>query len=470
MARIEKASFESLVTHVRDTLQKYGMLTSDVRVLLAVSGGPDSMCLLHVFCHLGIPFEVAHFDHQTRDGESAADAKFVQGECEKLNLVFHLGTAAVAEFARQEGLSFEEGARRLRYTFLVNTCWARGCNAIATGHHADDQAETVLMRLLRGTSPEGLCGIPPTNQKDGIRVIRPLIECTRNEIMAALQERNIPYRLDKTNAATCYIRNRIRHELLPLLRSQYNPRIDEALRRYAEIHREENEYLGQAARDRLKACLDSKNRLCREELARLPVALQRRVILLWAYSVGLRPSFERIEAARRSIVEGAAGTQCDLGSNGAVNVSKYKAEFLLRGEVPDSRGQGKEPVFLQIPGETRAFGRVFCVRVLEKPPTQEVAAYCNSHRQVFDADRFQAPVIIRKRRPGDVFIPLGMSGRKNLKKYLSELGIPPTERREQLLLVAGEEVAWVIGHMPAAPFSVTERTRRFVEVSVREDA
>ncbi|HOJ32655.1 MAG TPA: tRNA lysidine(34) synthetase TilS [Candidatus Hydrogenedentes bacterium] len=469
MARIEKASFESLVTRVRDTLQKYGMLTSDVRVLLAVSGGPDSMCLLHVFCHLGIPFEVAHFDHQTREGESAADAEFVREECQKLNVVFHLGTAVVAEFARQEGLSFEEGARQLRYTFLVNTCRATGCNAIATGHHADDQAETVLMRLLRGTSPEGLCGIPPTSEKSGVIVIRPLIECTRDEIMAALQERNIPYRLDKTNAATCYIRNRIRHELLPLLRARYNPRIDEALRRYAEIHREENEYLDEAARDRLKACLDSQNRLCREELARSPVALQRRAILLWAYSVGLRPSFERIEAVRRSIVEGVAGSQCDFGANVSVGISKYKAEFLFQEEVPDLRGKEGEHVLLQVPGETRAFGKVFCVRVMEKPPGKDMATYCNSFRQVFDADRLPAPVIIRKKRSGDVFIPLGMSGRKSLKKYLSELGIPPTERREQLLLVAGEEVAWVIGHMPAAPFSVTERTRRFIEVNVRED-
>lgn len=470
MADIEMHRFDALVTRVRETLQNYGMLPAGARVLLAVSGGPDSMGLLHVFCHLGIPLEVAHFDHQTRDGESAADAAFVQAECQKLNVVFHSGTAAVAEVARQEGLSFEECARRLRYGFLADTCRAAGCSAIATGHHADDQAETVLMRLLRGTSPAGLCGIPPIGENGGIRVIRPLIECARHEILAALEERNIPYRLDKTNEETCYVRNRIRHELLPLLRSQYNPGIDEALRRYARIHREESEYIDRAARDLLKACLDSKNRLCRKELAQSHIAVQRRAILLWAYSVGLRPSFERIEAARVLILEGAAGSQCDLGANGAVVVSKYKAEFLFREDMPDPRGGEEEQVFLQIPGETRAFGRVFCVRVLEQLPDRHLASYCNSFRQVFDADRLHSPVMVRKKQCGDVFIPLGMRGRKSLKKYLSESGVPTTERRDQLVLVSGREVAWVIGHMPAAPFSVTDQTRRFVEVSVREDA
>ncbi len=461
--------FEKLCNKVRDSVQKHEMLPKNEKVVAAVSGGPDSMCLLHVLLALDQPVEVAHFDHQTREGESTKDALFVQELCHKLGIPCHIETANVAEEKKRTGLSFEESARELRYDFLFRVSRKIGAKIIATGHHADDLVETLLMRLLRGTSPHGIIGIPPVTLRNEIRIIRPLIECRNAEILAALKEKSIPYRLDYTNQQLLYTRNRIRNELLPLLREKYNPEVDAALIRYAELCRTENDFISELAAKAFGDTVDEKGYLDRRKFLVLHPALQRRIILLWTRKSAASPPFEIVERIREALQLGDSGQQWDVGEKITMVLSRYKAHLREHGKENSDRANGENTVLLPIPGEALIQGKRFCARTLPDLPDIPPADYCTSTRQIFDADRVQSPLEIRPRKPGDAFVPHGMQGHKKLKKYLSEKDVPRHKRQHQLVVASGGEIIWVVGHACSATCSVTTQTQRVLEIEVIEE-
>lgn len=459
-----KKKAAELLDRVRDTLHRYDMLEAGERCLAAVSGGPDSMCLAQALHDLRIPFEIAHFDHGTRAGESAQDAAFVREAAARYGVPCYDTRRDMPREAGQSPDSFEEVARRARYAFLLETASARGCQALATGHHADDQAETVLLRLLRGTSPGGLGAIPPVRQCDGVRIIRPLLDCTRDEILAYLEARNVPYREDRTNADTRHPRNRVRHELLPLLTRDYNPRVRDALRRVAEIQHDEDDFLEGLAADLAEACRTGEHVIDRGAFALMHPALQRRVVALLGWEFGIECPADRIEAIRRHLLEGATGKACDLGEGILLRNGRGVTEIIeepLRTE--------KTAVTLAVPGDTVAFGRRYTVSELRTPPAGELAGYCTPTRQVFDADALGTGLRVRFRRPGDRFKPLGLGGTKKLKDYFIGLGLTERERARQPLLIANGEIVWVVGHATGQSAAVTPSTRHYMEVRV-EDA
>jgi tRNA(Ile)-lysidine synthase len=457
----EKAA--RLLDRVRDTLDRYPMLDAGERCLLAVSGGPDSMCLVEVFRELGLPFELAHLDHGTRGGESAEDAAFLRDRARALGVPLHEERRDVPREAGDSPDSFEEVARRVRYRFLLDTASARGLAVVATGHHGDDQAETVLMRLLRGASPGGLGGIPPVREHQGVRIIRPLLECFREDILAFLDVRGVPYRLDRTNADLRHPRNRIRHELLPRLMGDYNPRVREALVRLAEAQRDEDDFLDAHVEDAFQACRRGENRIERESFRRLHPALQRRVIALLGWELGIECPYQRIETIRRHIAEGPTGKACDMGEGVLLRNGRDMAEVMK--EAVESE---QSVVTLEVPGETEAFGRRYRVRELPERPSKALAAYCTPSRQVFDAEVLGGNLAVRFRRPGDRFTPLGLGGTKKLKDYFIDLGLTATQRARQPLLVANGTIVWVVGHAVSQAAAVTPTTRRFVEVQVTD--
>ena len=309
-----KKKAAELLDRVRDTLHRHDMLEAGERCLAAVSGGPDSMCLAQALHDLRIPFEIAHFDHGTRAGESAQDAAFVREAAARYGVPCYDTRRDMPREAGQSPDSFEEVARRARYAFLLETASARGCQALATGHHADDQAETVLLRLLRGTSPGGLGAIPPVRQCDGVRIIRPLLDCTRDEILAYLEARNVPYREDRTNADTRHPRNRVRHELLPLLTRDYNPRVRDALRRVAEIQHDEDDFLEGLAADLAEAIVLDDLQWCDgPSLDLLDASLRALREMPWMVVAMLRP-----EAKGRQGVFGGQFTGATVGHPGRV--------------------------------------------------------------------------------------------------------------------------------------------------------
>jgi tRNA(Ile)-lysidine synthase len=452
-----------IVECVKNTIERHGMIGPGERVLVAVSGGPDSMTLLHILRELGHVVEVAHLDHQTRDGESAADAAFVQGQAAQMDLPCHQKTRPVAEEAAQSSLSFEEYARDVRYEFLFHTACARGCAVLATGHHANDQVETVLIRFLRGTTARGLAGIPPVGDREGVRLVRPLLDCTREEIEAYLAERGIETRCDHTNADPRYLRNRIRAELLPQLARDYNPQVDGAVLRMSEVLRDENDLLDTLARALAERCLQDDGTVLRQAFAAAHPALQRRAVLFVAWHHGVDCPFDRVEAARDFICSAPSGTCFDLGGGVMLRNSRDVTEVV---QEPAEDGDAEMPV--AVPGAVTAFGKQITVRELAARPAEDLAAYCSSTRQVFDADALGARITVRLRRAGDRFTPLGMTGSKKLKDYFIDLGMPASQRARQVLVMAEERIVWVVGHAIGAQAAVTDRTTRFLEIEVHD--
>lgn len=458
----ESAMADTCVKHVQAALRDFAMLSEGDRVLTAVSGGPDSVCLLHILCALKFPVEAAHFDHQTRGGESAADAAFVRALADKIGIPFHIESRPIAEEC--EGLedSFEQHARRARYEFLVRTAKARGCAAIATGHHADDLAETVLMRVLRGTTASGLAGIPPVRVADGVRIVRPLINCTREEILVYLSAHDLSYRIDRTNEDTRYVRNKVRHELLPYLTQEYNPQIRAALIRLSESVRCENDFLNAAAETAFEEC-GSAEGMDRLSFAKFHPALQRRVILILAWRHGVDCPFERVRDAVEFVAAAPTGARFDLGEGLQLVNGRAHTQVVREPPPPD-----RDEVVLALPGVTGAFGRIFKTGYLDRLPDQRLAAYCSPSRQVFDVDALGEHVTVRRRRPGDRFVPYGMSGTRKLQDYFVDLGVPVWERDEQLLVLGDDRIAWIPGHAVSAHAAVTADTRRILEIEVTD--
>ena len=437
------------------------MARDGARLLAAVSGGADSICLLHVLIELGFQLEVAHFDHQTRNGESGRDAEFVGEVAARLGLPFHLESRPIEQESRHSGKSFEEYARTARYEFLTRVAASRNCEAVATGHHADDNAETILMRLIRGSTPAGAAGIPAVGAWGGVSVIRPLLGLTRDEAMAYLAERGLQYREDSTNADVRYARNRVRHELLPLLAERYNPRVREALLRFAEAQRADSQLLDEIAGAAFECCLSEDGAIEREEFRNEAEAIRRRIVARLGRRLEVSDlPFDRVVAAAQFIADGATGEMFDLGSGVQLqNARRHtKVRVTLEAEAAETP--------LAVPGVTAALGRVFRARMLDKRPAAELAAYCTPRRQVFDADAAGADLSVRRRRPGDSFTPLGMSGTKKLQDYFVDAGIPAFERDAQILLTGGGKILWIVGGAIGAHAAVKDPTTRFLEIDV----
>ncbi len=233
------------------------MLETNDKVVVAVSGGPDSVALVYLLNRLKkkrrLFLHLAHLNHMLRDDEAEADNIFVKNLAKRLSLSVTCESIKVKDFAFEAKLSLEEAARKVRYNFLLRVGKENSASKIALGHNRDDQAETVLMRFLRGSGISGLRGIPPTRKLDEVLIIRPLIEIKRDEIARFLSAKNIPFRTDSSNLKNLYFRNRIRNELIPYLEKDFNPNIKELLVNFAENISDDANYLERTGQNKFKA-------------------------------------------------------------------------------------------------------------------------------------------------------------------------------------------------------------------------
>lgn len=453
-----------------------GLIPRDARLLVAVSGGADSVALLHGLHRLGCAVEAAHFDHQTRGGESARDAAFVRALCAGLGVPFHLGTAPVAATAAESGRSFEDEARRRRYAFFRDCAARAGLGCCATAHHMDDQAETVLMRILQGTGGRGLAGIPPRRMEGGLVILRPLLGFRREELRAWLSGQGLEWREDHTNAEPVTPRNRLRHGLLPLLAAEHNPQIVDALARLAEAQRLDNDLLDQlagAAFDRVANPLPESARPMIHSLdpvafAALAHALRRRVLLRLAGGCGVRPDHDLLLRMEALLLEGRAGARVPLDTAKSL-YRGHDVVLLCDGDtVPDG---SPETVPLPVPGEAAFLGHLITARRLDGAFPRDTAglrACCHSGRQLLALRAVPGPLAVRAWRPGDRFTPLGMSNPVKLQDYFVNRHVPEPLRARVPLVVCGDDILWVAGHGPAAVAAVREDTAEVLEIEVRD--
>jgi len=455
-----------LLDRVRATIRAHDLARQDTRVLLAVSGGSDSVALAHLLIELAQRGElrlagIIHVNHQLRPA-AADDEAFCGALAARLGLPFLAHRADVATRARTERRSVEDAARAVRYEFFERARVRFEADAIALGHTRDDQAETFLLRLLRGAGPRGLSGMHPRRG----HVIRPVLDCRRHELQSFLEDRRVPFVHDESNADVSIPRNRVRAELLPLLERRFNPSIVDVLADEAALARDEWQWVEAAAREAGAAVVTRPSQdvwaLDIEGLARLPLAVARVIVrdALLQASGGRPISFRHVEEALRL--------------TGSADAPGLRMERRGQALVLTSRGADRDRsanlfrYSLSIPGEV-ALHEAGCIVSAEPAPSAGSAILSNSDVAVLQLDRCHPPLAVRNRRPGDRFRPLGLRGRKKLQDYFVDKKVP-RDARDQVPLVVddADRIVWVAGLGIADEFRVTDPAQAVLILRLRQ--
>ena len=445
----------SLRLRVLRTLRTHQMVPPGGRVLVALSGGPDSVALLHLLRELEAGGELAiagaaHFNHQLRGEAADADERFCRELTAGLGVPLEIGTQDVRALAKLQHRSIEDAARTARYAFLEAAADRLRADAIAVGHSRDDQAETFLLRLLRGAGPRGLAGIRP---KAG-RVVRPLIETSRSDLREYAAARGLAFREDDTNADVAIPRNRVRHQLLPLLRG-YSPAVAEVLAREADIAREDEDFLSQCAIELASSVVLVTKRgfeLSLDRVRALHPALATRVVREALNRAAPGQFFGRDHTLSVLALAGAR-------PGAAVSVPGATARR-EGGRLVLSAGAAPEPFSnsfrfpLSIPGRVALPGWTVSAHAC---PDGMTAPRFSAAAVSVAAGGLKLPLAVRSRRPGDKFRPLGMGGRgRKLQDFLVDRKVARNERDTLPLVVDSDDrIVWVVGQSVAEDFRVT---------------
>ncbi|MFH0953985.1 MAG: tRNA lysidine(34) synthetase TilS [Verrucomicrobiota bacterium] len=461
---------------VQRTIERHRLFRRGDHILVAVSGGADSVALAYALHYLKkryrLSLTLVHLHHGIRGRAADEDARFVNELAWRLGLPCVQARVDVPRRARQAKLSLEMAARELRYDFFVRAAHAAGAGCVATAHTADDQAETILLKLARGAGPQGLSGIPHVTERHGLRIVRPLLDVTHPEVVRFLRRYGLKWREDESNLDPGFLRNRARHEILPLLESRLNPQVRRALLRTSELIREENEWLDTLARGLLGKCLERKRPavLRVDPLKRLRLAARRRVIRLWLISREVDPEcvdFDAVEGIERLLREPRGTRSVSLGGGRSV-VRRYRALSL------EQTAGAEEPSFcapLVVPGETilpeqrlrvvtrwdRGVLRQTGAKVGELPAEASLGARAAR----------RARLRVRSWQPGDPIRPLGLGGSKKLQDLFVDQKIPRDRRSQVPVLESRGEVVWLPGYRIARGWEVKDPSGPALHVFVR---
>ena len=452
---------EKLVEKVKKTIQRYSLLGEGARVLVGLSGGVDSVVLLQVLLELAPLYkwkvEAAHFNHGLRGEEARRDETFVRELCRAWGVHLEVGKGDVARMARERGRGVEEAAREARYAFLFRVLEERGLERLAVAHTLSDAVETFFMRLIKGASPYGLRGILP--QKD--RVVRPLIEVTREEVEDYATSRGLPYVEDSSNKDVARFRNWVRWRLIPLLKEQ-NPRVEHAVARFMEILREEDGFIREKAREMVFSLSreeDGEVELPRSSLAELPMGMRRRVVLELIHSLGGDARWAHLNTMG-DLVEGEGEAMVQLPGGLTVVRDGEHLRF--------TRGPREEPEDVEVlvsgPGLYSLGDYLFHFQEVEREDDRLMPSPWSL---LLDRDKVDFPLVIRYKRPGDV-IYLSKVGHKKLQDLFVDAKVPRRERKKIPLLVdSGGRVLWVPGLRRDARVLAGKDTSRCLLVTVR---
>jgi tRNA(Ile)-lysidine synthase len=458
-----------MIKKIKQTIKKYDLLEKGERVVVALSGGPDSTALLTVLApiaqELDLSLIIAHFNHGLRGAESDEDENFSRDLSEKMGLAFVSGK--MDQIKGKKGISPEDFYRRQRYDFLNKIFEDYQAQKIALGHNLQDQAETVLLNLLRGSGLEGLKGFLP--MRDG-KFIRPLIEISRQEIIFFLNEAGIPYRHDSSNKNKIYLRNQIRSELIPYLKEKFNPKIEENLAQMAEILRPEDEFIRQHIAHALKSSVIERQQdrilLKIADINKLHPAIRWRLFKTLLES--LSPAKNGFSFIHIKSLDNLA-QKCDSGKIivlplGIEARREYDNLILERKKVCSK--QMKYEYTMNIPGSLYVKERKLTIS--SELATKENVDFSRKNQVYLDLDKIQQPMIIRNRRNGDWFQPLGMQGRQKIKTFFIDHKMPRCERNEIILLVDRLSVIWIENMHLNDRVKITEETKNVLKLDIVE--
>ncbi len=485
---------------VYDTISQYQLLTEKDRIVVGVSGGPDSIALLHILWQLSEKYSlslcVAHLNHMQRGQESREDAEYTLRFANKLSIPViseEIDVRAVKE-GETKGLPLTDVARKIRYNFFKRVAKEFEADKIAVGHHANDHVETMLINLIRGAGPEGLKGIAPIRKIDErLLLIRPLIKLSSQQIHQYLSLHQLEFRVDSSNLKPIFLRNRIRLQLLPLLRNEYNPKIDNAFIQLSQLIGVDDDYINETVNHALpQAVIEHKKKMIVLDVDRLlglHPAIQTRVIrraiaMIKDDTTGF--NYQHIQGIRQLIT--GVHPQVKLSLPFSISAQREYNHLVIKEEsiyrlkqldgyeyLIDSHGTEEiSDLRCTIKTDVVPIGILFNdIEYIKKHPPLECrypiqdAKHPIALRAYFDYEQVTPPLTLRCRKNGDKFQPYGMQGRKKIKDFFIDMKLPMDTRNRMPLLVDKKgNILWVIGLRINEQVKITNKTQKVLVVSV----
>jgi tRNA(Ile)-lysidine synthase len=438
--------------------------------VVGVSGGPDSMALLYLlYClseEYSLHIHAAHINHMLRGQESEDDTAYVKNFCGKLNIPVSIKYIDIGKISAESGLSLEEAGREARYGFFSEIACEINASKVALAHNMNDQAETILMRIMRGSGLEGLCGIKPV--RDGF-YIRPLINTPRTDIEEYCRMHNILPRIDSTNLKPIYARNKVRLELIPYIKKNYNSNIEYVLSSMTELLKEDNDFLNTYVKDLyedIKIKAKGKVSLDIEKLKGLHTAVKKRIIRKAVEEIkGNLVGIERlhIELILSIIDRGLTGSAVELPGGIRVYISYGQLRMVHMDAAELYEGFCRK---ICTPGDTyipETGG------VIQSSIVDASADFHSNNKFVkyFDYDKIKDNLIVRSKKEGDIIIPLGFKGRKKLKELFIDSKIPRDERCRIPIVSSGNDIIWVVGLKISDIYKIDNNTKKILRMEYK---
>jgi tRNA(Ile)-lysidine synthase len=447
------------------------LIATGDKVLVGVSGGADSIALLHVLHRFSqvqnYSLIVAHINHMARGNDSYTDARFVESVAKKLKLPFYLKKIDVGIERLKLKTSFQDAARIIRYQFFEETLQLVGGNKVALGHTADDHVETILINIVRGTGLKGLAGIPQVRDC----IIRPFLKFYRKDLENYLKENDISFREDSSNSDKKYLRNRIRHELIPHLET-FNPGIKKCLQEMSRIAKDENSLLSQTTKDIFKQKIgkdNGKNIIWDiEDFQSYPIVLRQRLVReIFCHITGDMQAITAHHVQQIINLFNSPKTGKVLNIPRGVTVTcSYESVFFSK--IMDGICENEQLITkIAIPGTTELLeGPIRRFQTQIFTGNSEFSSFESSRQAFFDLEKTGLGVQVRFFRAGDRFCPLGMTGKKKLKSFFIDQKVPQSMRSHiPILTNADDDIIWVYGQRISHPYRVTDKTEKvlFIE-------
>jgi len=453
-----------MIEKVRAYIKEQNMLSDGDKVVVGVSGGADSMCLLSCLMELrkdyGLELFVVHVNHGIRGEEARADAEYVKAFCEENELSVRIIEADIKGLAQKEGLSEEEAGRKVRYEEFEKECKIHGCGKIAIAHNENDNAETVLFHLFRGSGIRGISGIKPTRGM----IIRPLLTCLRSEIEAYLEEKSIPFRTDATNLTEDYSRNKIRRRVLPYVKEEINAKAVEHITSLASEMTQIDAFLNHYVKEQyghIVTKIENGYSISLNEFGLLDQIIKQRLIqkVLEDLAGGLKNIERKHILDIISLENKQVGKQIMLPYHIFVKRGYTTFDVCILNKMEETCA---DEMLCEIPGSIyiESLGMRLALSIENYKKTMRIPQ--NGYTKWFDYDKIRNAIVVRTRRTGD-FLQINQSGgRKSLKSVMIDKKIPKEQRDKLCLLTAGDHVLWMIGDRGTEGFFVSDETKRIL--------
>lgn len=462
-----------MIDKVLNTIRNNKMFNVGDKVVVAVSGGPDSICLLHVLYiikdKLGIDLVAAHINHCLRGDEANKDEEYVKEFCNSLDIECFVKRENVEKVAMEKKISTEMAGREIRYDFFQKILTKIQGNKVAIAHNSNDQAETVLMRIIRGTGIEGLVGIKVV--RDNI-FVRPIIDISRVEIEEYCKDNNLNPRIDKSNLETIYTRNKVRLELIPYIEKNFNPHIIETLNRLSLNMKDDSDYIAKISIEHYKThCKKTENRIIINKIAfEEHISILSRMIRMALKDIKgdlYNLDKKHIEDVI-NIQKGHTGKSIMLPEG--IRVLNNYGDICFYSEKHKSfKDIYEKEYILKIDSENKLneIGLSINLKVIDAQNIGEL----NKKKLIkcFDYDKIADKIKLRYRKNGDKFVPFGMKGSKKLKDLFIDLKIPKDERDEIPLIIFGEDIAWIVGYRISEKFKIDKNTKNILQIIIERE-